>query len=112
MKNIFKKILVVPVLLIAIVSAESKIFLAQIAEQTFSVTANFKKDESITPETAIELVLNRPLQPNEKIAVTIGETDLTSLVPIAFKPTFKEDSLERAFLKAICAQAEMLKSAA
>ena len=79
MKNIFKKILVVPVLLIAIISAESKIFLAQIAEQTLSVTANFKKDEAITPETAIKLILNRPLQPTEKVAVTIGETDFTSL---------------------------------
>lgn len=49
------------------------------AQETLTATANFKADEAITPETSIEISLNRALLAGEKIAVTISETDLTSL---------------------------------
>lgn len=52
---------------------------AQTSQQALMATANFKAEESVTPETAIEINLNRTASPNEKIAVTIGEVDLTSL---------------------------------
>ncbi len=52
---------------------------AQTSDQTLSATANFKADKAITPETAIEITLNRKLQTTEKIAVTIEQTDVTSL---------------------------------
>jgi len=48
-------------------------------EQTLTATANFKAEEAITPDTAIEISLDRALKTGEKIAITIGETDLTGL---------------------------------
>lgn len=52
---------------------------AQTSQQNLSATANFKAEEAIAPETAIEITLNRKLQTTEKIAVTIEQTDVTSL---------------------------------
>ncbi|MBX7173070.1 MAG: hypothetical protein K1X72_19020 [Pyrinomonadaceae bacterium] len=52
---------------------------AQTSEQTLTATANFKAEEAITPETAIEISLSRALATGERVAVIIGETDLTGL---------------------------------
>lgn len=53
--------------------------IAQTSEQILTATANFKSDTAVSADTAIEISLNRALSANEKIAITIGETDLTSL---------------------------------
>lgn len=58
--------------------ASSQTF-AQTGEQSLFATANFKAEETVTSERAIEISLNRKLKTGEKIAITIGETDLTSL---------------------------------
>ncbi|HRH40917.1 MAG TPA: hypothetical protein PKY82_04680 [Pyrinomonadaceae bacterium] len=71
------KILIAMLLIIA-TFGQSFIF-AQTAEQTLSVTVNFKAEEAITSEFAIEISLSRALSTGERIAVTIGEIDLTSL---------------------------------
>lgn len=56
---------------------------AQEVAQTLTATVNFKSDVALSPDTAIEISLNRTLSANERVAVTIGETDLTVL----FTPT-------------------------
>lgn len=52
---------------------------AQTIEQTLTATTNFKSETAVSTDTAIEISLNRALAANEKIALTIGETDFTSL---------------------------------
>lgn len=52
---------------------------AQTSEQTLTAAANFKSDAAVSADTAIEINLNRALSANEKLAITIGEIDLTSL---------------------------------
>lgn len=49
------------------------------AQEALTATANFKSETAIAADTPIEISLNRALSANEKIALTIGETDLTSL---------------------------------
>lgn len=84
MKNIFQNIFIAAGLLAIVFLAGPQISLAQgKPEPAISVTANFKAEEAITPKTAIEITFNRALPTGEKIAVTIGETDVTGL----FTPT-------------------------
>jgi hypothetical protein len=52
---------------------------AQTTEETLKAAANFKADEPVSPETPIEISLNRKLRTGEKIAVTIEQTDVTGL---------------------------------
>ena len=47
--------------------------------KTATATVNFKAETPITPDTPIEILLNRALATGERVAVIIGETDLTSL---------------------------------
>ncbi len=77
MKNTPIKILLAILLMIS--NFGQGILFAQEAAETLMVTANFKADQTISPETAIEINLNRGLKTSEKIAITIGETDLTSI---------------------------------
>src|SRR5438034_6422825 len=50
------------------------------AQDDLSVTASFKAQTPLTPETPIELYLNRSLKADEgRIVVIINRTDLTSL---------------------------------
>ncbi|MEK7725176.1 MAG: hypothetical protein AAB336_12545 [Acidobacteriota bacterium] len=49
------------------------------AQDTLTATANFKSDAAVSADKAIEISLSRALSANEKIAITIGEIDLTSL---------------------------------
>ncbi len=79
MKNATKKLLCLLILLLITIFVWQEKSSAQTSEQNLSATANFKADEAIAPETAIEVTLNRKLQTTEKIAVTIEQTDLTSL---------------------------------
>ena len=52
---------------------------AQLTED-LKITANFTPDRPVTPNTAIELRLNRKLKPDEgQLAIMIGTTDVTSL---------------------------------
>lgn len=68
----------ITILLLVATFGQGFIF-AQTTEQTLSATANFKAEEAVAPDTAIEISLNRALATGEKIAITIGETDLTGL---------------------------------
>lgn len=56
--------------------------LAQSSDKDLAVTASFNAREAVSPDTPIELVLNRPLQANEKIAVTIGQIDVSNLFTV------------------------------
>ena len=79
MKNATKKLSCLLILLLITIFVWQKKSLAQTSEQNLSATANFKANEGIAPETTIEITLNRKLQTTEKIAVTIEQTDVTSL---------------------------------
>lgn len=52
---------------------------AQKSEETPTATASFKVGEAIAPDAAIEISLNRALRSNEKLAVTIEQTDVSGL---------------------------------
>ncbi|MCY7345646.1 MAG: hypothetical protein LH614_05430 [Pyrinomonadaceae bacterium] len=52
---------------------------AQKSEELLKATANFQTDEAIAPDAAIEISLSRALQSSEKIAVTIGQMDVSGL---------------------------------
>ncbi len=77
MKNTRERILIAALIIIA--TCGQGLFFAQTDDQTLSATASFNAEEPVTPETPIEISLNRELKSGEKIAVIIGETDLTSL---------------------------------
>jgi len=79
MKNATKKLSCLLILLLITIFVWQEKSSAQTSEQNLSATANFKADEAITPDTAIEITLNRTLQTTETIAVTIEQTDVTSL---------------------------------
>ena len=66
-------------LLLTVATFGQGLIFARTDEQILSAAANFKADKAVTPETAIEISLNRALKTAEKIAITIGETDLTGL---------------------------------
>jgi hypothetical protein len=53
--------------------------LAQKTEESLKATANFKEDEPVAPDAAIEIALSRILQANEKVAVTIEQMDVSGL---------------------------------
>jgi hypothetical protein len=76
-KNAPVKIFITMLLIVAIIG-QSFIY-AQTARQDLTVTANFKAEEAVAPDAAIEIVFSRTLSPAEKIAVTIDETDLSGL---------------------------------
>ncbi len=77
MKHTPVKIIIAMLLTIA-TFGQSFIF-AQTDQQTLSATANFKAEEAITSESAIEISLSRVLTTGERVAVIIGEIDLTGL---------------------------------
>lgn len=70
--------IIITIFLIVATFGQGFIF-AQQTEQTATATANFKAETAITPDTPIEISLNRALATGERVAVIIGETDLTSL---------------------------------
>ncbi len=54
------------------------------AIQDLTVTTSFANENPVTPGEQIELRLSRPLQPSEgRLAVMIGQTDLTSLFTVS-----------------------------
>ncbi len=79
MKKATKKLSLALILLLITISVWQKKSSAQTSEQNLSATANFKADAAVAPDTPIEISFNRKLQTTEKIAVTIEQTDLTSL---------------------------------
>lgn len=48
-------------------------------DAALKATASFTGDEAVTPDTPIRVSLSRALAANEKVAVIIGETDVTGL---------------------------------
>jgi len=66
MKNASKKLSCLLILLLTAIFVWQEKSSAQTSDQTLSATANFKADKAITPETAIEITLNRKLQTTEK----------------------------------------------
>ncbi len=76
MKQTIRNLIVI--LLMAAVLGQGFIF-AQTDDQALTATANFKAEEAVAVDAAIEINLNRALKPGERIAITIGETDLTGL---------------------------------
>ncbi len=69
---------IIAVLLAVAVFGQGLTF-SQADDQTLTAAGSFKADEAVAPDAAIEISLNRALRPNEKIAITIGQTDLTGL---------------------------------
>ena len=53
--------------------------LAKAENDLTAAATNFKAEEAVSPKTAIEISLSRDLQTGEKIALTINETDVSSL---------------------------------
>ncbi len=82
MKNARKfnktRLSVVLVMLLALVSWQQH-SQAQTSDESLTATANFNSEKAIVPETAIEISLNRKLNPSEKIAVTLEQTDISGL---------------------------------
>lgn len=66
-------------LILAIVLGPRMDVVAQEAEKPLNVTANFKAEEPVPPDTAIEISLSRALRIDEKVAVTIGQMDVSGL---------------------------------
>lgn len=79
MKTVSIKIFLVSALLFAAIFGWQNHSHAQTSEETLKATASFKSDESVAPDTAIEISLNRNLSAGEKIAVTIEQTDVSGL---------------------------------
>lgn len=82
MKNArrFYKICVSVMIFAAIIFNRQNALLAQeTVEEKLKATANFQTDKLILPDAAIAFNLNRRLRENEKIAVTIAETDVSGL---------------------------------
>lgn len=52
---------------------------AQTTGAELSANVNFKAEEKISPESALEITLSRNLNVSEKIAVTFDKTDVTGL---------------------------------
>jgi hypothetical protein len=67
------------ILILTMVLGSRAELVAQKADEALKATASFKADKPVAPDTAIEIGLSRPLQPNEKVAVTIGQTDVSGL---------------------------------
>ena len=83
MKNLlrFNKINIAVGLLVlaAVFVRQNDSFAQETPEETLKATADFPIDEPISPDTAITISLNRALRTNEKIAVTIEQTDVSGL---------------------------------
>jgi hypothetical protein len=82
MKSIgtFKKIrLITAVLITAAALIWQSGSFAQKADEALKVTASFNADKAVSPDTAIEIGLSRALLANERIAITIEQTDVTGL---------------------------------
>lgn len=67
------------ILLLTTILWRSESLAQQKPENLLKATANFQADEAIAPDAAIEISLNRALQSSEKIAVTIGQMDVSGL---------------------------------
>ena len=52
---------------------------AQNSDEPIKATASFNADKEIASDTAIEIKLSRTPAANEKVAITIGQTDVTAL---------------------------------
>lgn len=52
---------------------------AQTGDGTLKVTASFTSENAVAPDTGIEIRLSRALLANERIAITIGQTDVTGI---------------------------------
>lgn len=80
MKNV-RKITAFLLILLLVTSffIRQNISLAQTSENDLTAEANFKANEAISPDTAVEISFNRPLRVDEKIGLTIEQTDVSSL---------------------------------
>src|SRR5215475_3829330 len=77
------KLIGITFLLASTTSNSSRAF-AQSDPQELSVSAGFADRTSVAPDEPIEMRLNRPVQPSEgRLAIFIGQTDLTGLFAIA-----------------------------
>ncbi len=79
MKRTSKNLISILILLLLVTFAERLSPAVWGENEELTATVNFKADESITPETAIEISLSRNLKSTEKIGVTIEKTDVTGL---------------------------------
>lgn len=79
MKNARKIKSFMVLLLLTISFVPQKKSFAQIPGNDLTAAANFKAEEFISPETAIEITFSRALRTSEKIGLTIEQTDVSNL---------------------------------